>query len=84
MAHTRRNRTRGWGRMQPGYHQRTVMLRKCGRNCFLGPGKSYPICTRNTCRVNPKGVQAAFNRSRQLHRYSIASKARRLLNKNKK
>ena len=42
--------TRGWKKEKPGYSQKTVMLRKCGRKCFLGPGKSFPICKKNTCR----------------------------------
>ena len=52
----------GWGKQQPKGHQRTVMYKKCGRKCFLGPAKrphpSFPICTKGTCRVNTKGVYA--------------------------
>jgi hypothetical protein len=85
MTKTRRNgrgsTTRGWKSTKPGYHQRTVMLAKCGRKCFLGPGKSYPICTKNTCKVNPKGVYSAFIRSRQYHRTNISRRANKLLNK---
>jgi len=48
MSKTHRNgrgsATRGWKRLKPGYHQRTVMLKKCGKKCFLGPGKTFPIC----------------------------------------
>jgi hypothetical protein len=77
--------TRGWKKQQPGYHQRTVMLKKCGKKCFLGPRKSYPICTKNTCKINSKGVYSAFIRSKQYHRKSISKKANRLLVKmNKK
>jgi hypothetical protein len=71
--------TRGWKNQKPGYHQRTIMLNKCGRKCFLGPGKSYPICTKNTCKVNPKGVYSAFIRARQFHRTNISRKVNRLL-----
>lgn len=71
--------TRGWKNQKPGYHQRTVMLKRCGRKCFLGPEKSYPICTKNTCKVNPKGVYSAYIRSRQFHRKSISNKAKKLL-----
>jgi hypothetical protein len=71
--------TRGWKNQKPGYHQRTVMLNKCGRKCFLGPEKSYPICTKNTCKVNSKGVYSAYIRSRQFHRTNISRKAKRLL-----
>jgi hypothetical protein len=83
MSKTRRNgrgsATRGWKTQKPGYHQRTVMLAKCGKKCFLGPGKSYPICTKNTCKVNPKGVYSAFIRSRQYKRTNISRKANNLL-----
>jgi hypothetical protein len=71
--------TRGWKRQKPGYHQRTVMLKRCGRKCFLGPGKSYPICTKNTCKVNPKGVYSAFIRSRQFHCGNISRRANKML-----
>ena len=83
MYKTRKNgrgsATRGWKSQKPGYHQRTVMLSKCGRKCFLGPGKSYPICTKNTCKVNPKGVYSAFIRARQYHRSNISRKANKML-----
>lgn len=83
MSKTRRNgrgsATRGWKNQKPGYHQRSVMLKRCGRKCFLGPKKSYPICTKNTCKVNPKGVYSAFIRSRQFHRKNISRKANKIL-----
>lgn len=56
---------RGWSKEQPGTHQRTLMLKQCGKKCFLGPNKSFPICTKNTCRVNKKGVHAAYSRARE-------------------
>lgn len=83
MSKTRKNgrgsATRGWKLQKPGYHQRTVMLKKCGRKCFLGPGKSYPICTKNTCKINKKGVYSAFIRSRQFHKRNISNKANKIL-----
>lgn len=83
MPKTHRNgrgsRTRGWKNQKPGYHQRTIMLKKCGRKCFLGPGKSYPICTKNTCKINSKGVYSAFIRSRQFHKKNISQKANKIL-----
>lgn len=75
---------RSWKLQNPGYHQRTVMLKKCGKKCFLGPNKSYPICAKHTCQINRKGVQAAFNRSRQFHRKTISRKAKKILNSYKK
>jgi len=71
--------TRGWKRQKPGYHQRTVMLKKCGKKCFLGPKKSYPICTKNTCKLNPKGIYSAFIRASQYHKKNISRKANNLL-----
>ena len=68
---TRRKRRRrrmhwsGWGRQAPRGHARTVMLKKCGKKCFLGPRKSFPICTKGTCKVNSKGVYAAYIRARE-------------------
>ena len=41
------------------------MLKKCGRKCFLGPNRSFPICTKNTCKVNKKGVYAAYIRAKE-------------------
>jgi len=61
----KRNVTRGWKNEKPGYHQRTVMLKKCGKKCFLGPNKSFPICKKNTCKVSSKGVYSAYIRARQ-------------------
>ena len=65
MVRTRKNVTRGWKRQSPNFHQKTVMLKKCGRKCFLGTRKSFPICKKNTCKVSPKGVYAAYIRARQ-------------------
>ena len=77
---TRRNVPwKGWKNEAPGTHQRTVMLRKCGKKCFLGPNKSYPICKKNTCKISRKGVYAAYIRSRQYHKKSISMRAKKLL-----
>ena len=91
MSYTRKNRsrrsaTRGWKGEKPGYHQRTIMLKKCGKKCFLGPNKSFPICKKNTCKISKKGVQSAYNRARQFRtkgrKYSIiANKAKKMLQK---
>lgn len=71
--------TRGWKKQNPSYHQRTLMLEKCGRKCFLGPNKSYPICGKNTCKINPKGVYSAYIRSRQFHNTKVSKKAKKML-----
>ena len=51
MSSTRKNRVRGWAKSKPGYHQKTVMYKRCGKKCFLGPNKSFPICSKNTCKI---------------------------------
>jgi hypothetical protein len=56
---------KGWGKLAPRGHARTVMLRNCGKKCFLGPKKSFPICAKGTCRRNRKGIEAAYIRARQ-------------------
>ena len=69
---------RGWKNQGPGYHDRTVMLKRCGRRCFLGPKKSFPICTRNTCKVNRKGVYSAYIRAREYMTLRKTPKYRRI------
>jgi hypothetical protein len=99
MTKTRSNKTgikgrgkflKGWAEEQPSTKQRTVMLHNCGKKCFLGPNKSFPICTKNTCKINKKGVHAAYSRARQWYsirgtrKYkNIATKAYKLLYKKK-
>ena len=77
---------RGWKNEKPGRHQKTVMLNKCGRKCFLGENISFPICKKNTCKISSKGVYAAYVRAREYSsknktRKNIARKAERLLSK---
>jgi hypothetical protein len=89
-----RGHIKGWANQQPGYHDRTVMLKNCGEACFLGPRKTFPICTRNTCKVNRKGLYAAYIRAEEYKTlrkdkgnskyYRISSKARTLLAKTRK
>ena len=65
--------TRKWSRMAPkSIGDRRAVLAKCGRRCFLGPGKSFPICARlgsgsgsGTCKVDRRGVAAAYSRARE-------------------
>jgi hypothetical protein len=82
MLKTRRNgrgsATKGWKSEKPSFHQRSVMLKKCGKKCFLGTKKSFPICKKNTCKVSPKGVYSAYIRARQYsskgQKYRVVSK----------
>ena len=84
---TRKNEPwKGWKNQKPGFHQKTVMLRKCGKKCFLGPNKSFPICKKNTCKISRQGVYAAYVRARQYsskgRKYqNISRKANRMLKK---
>ena len=55
----------GWRYESPNHRQRTRMLDKCGKKCFLGPHKSFPICKKNTCKISKKGITAAYMRARQ-------------------
>ena len=78
-------KTRSWKSEKPGYHQKTVMLRKCGKKCFLGKKTSFPICKKNTCKVSRSGVLAAYIRARQYRtrgtKYrKIAKKAKKIWN----
>ena len=79
MTKTRRNVTRGWKKEKPSYHQRSLMLKRCGRKCFLGSKKKYPICIKNTCKISTKGVYSAYIRARQYHKKNISRKAKKLL-----
>ena len=85
MSKTRKNgpgsATRGWKREKTGFHQKTIILKRCGKKCFLGPGKSFPICKKNTCKISRKGVQSAYNRARKYHHKKISQKAKHLLKK---
>ena len=60
------------------------MCKKCGKKCFLGKHLSFPICAKNTCKINKKGVYSAYIRARQYSSKNksyerIASKAKKML-----
>ena len=90
-VHGRGAYLRGWSSQNPSIKQRTTMLKKCGKKCFLGPDKSFPICSKNTCKINRQGIHAAYvrareyesitgTRSKQSRKYSnIAKKAHKML-----
>jgi hypothetical protein len=83
MSKTRKNgrgvATRGWKKEKPSTHQRTLMLKRCGKKCFLGSNKKFPICKKNTCKISSKGVYSAYIRARQYHHKNISKKANNLL-----
>ena len=75
-----RSRSRGrhgrWSHDAPkSVGDRRSVLQKCGRRCFLGPGKTFPICARlgsgagaaagGECKIDRRGVQAAYSRARE-------------------
>ena len=70
-SRSRSRSSRGWSRRAPkSIGQRSAVLSKCGRRCFLGTGKTFPICARlgsgnNTCKIDRRGVQAAYSRARE-------------------
>jgi hypothetical protein len=80
MSKTRKHNSgfKGWSKSNPSSKQRTGMLKKCGKKCFLGPKKSFPICTKNTCKINRLGIHAAFVRARE---YESITGTRRKLSK---
>jgi len=84
MSKTKNNRgiaTRGWKKQKPNYSQKIIMFKKCGKKCFLGSKKKFPICKKNTCKISSKGVYSAYIRSRQYKRKykNISSKAEKML-----
>ena len=70
---------KGWKYEKPNYQQKTTMMQKCGKKCFLGTKKSFPICKRNTCTISGKGVYAGYVRARQYNHRKISQKAKRML-----
>jgi len=70
---------KGWKKEKPNSHQKTVMLKKCGKKCFLSSGKKFPICKKNTCKVSRKGVYAAYVRAKQYHKSNISKKAKEII-----
>ena len=82
MTKTRKNVPwNGWKSSKPSFHQRTLMMKKCGKKCFLGTNKSFPICRKNTCKISKAGIYAAYIRSRQ---YSTKGKKYRNISKKAK
>jgi len=65
--HRRKLSSAGWAKESPGTHERTVMKKKCGSKCFLGPinESCFPICVKGTCKINTKGIYAAYVRARE-------------------
>jgi hypothetical protein len=77
---------KGWAKRAPRGRARTRMLKKCGKKCFLGPKKSFPICAKRTCKINRKGVKAAYIRAKQWGkpRKSYKSKSKTVARRSRK
>ncbi len=73
-----------WSKYAPGTHQRTVMMKKCGTKCFLGPHKSFPICRKGTCKRNHAGIHAAYVRAREMTERTKKSKYRKIASRAKR
>jgi len=66
-------KTRGWSRIAPKtVGERSALLAKCGRRCFLGSRKTFPVCARlgagagsHDCKIDRRGVAAAYSRARE-------------------
>jgi hypothetical protein len=62
-----------WSHRAPkSISDRNALLHKCGRKCFLGTGKTFPICPRvsagsgsGSCKIDRRGVAAAYSRARE-------------------
>ena len=75
---------KGWKKQSPNHSQRITICKKCGKKCFLGKHLSFPICNKNTCKINKKGIWSAYIRARQYSNKNksykrIATKARNML-----
>jgi hypothetical protein len=85
---------KSWNRNKPSVHQRTLQMKRCGKKCFLGSEKSFPICNTGTCKLSKGGLISAYIRAREMTRrardrtinkhrtsyyYTVAKKAKNLL-----
>lgn len=64
---TKKLTSKGWAKMSPSTRERKVMKKDCGNKCFLGPTNEscFPICAKGTCKINIKGIYAAYVRARE-------------------
>ncbi len=68
--------TRGWKDKAPKKgNERHLMSKKCP-NCFLLPhDEKFPICG-NDCKVDCRGINAAYNRAREYKYKNVENKAK--------
>ena len=76
----RGGRTRGWKVSSPARgRERSAMKKKCGSKCFLSPARNgYPICARNTCKPDCRGIISAKVRAGQYKETTVMELARRM------
>ena len=76
----RGGRTRGWKVASPARgRERSAMKKKCGSKCFLSPARNgYPICARNTCKPDCRGIISAKVRAGQYKETTVMALARRM------
>lgn len=84
---TRKTRKRvpwaGWAKLKPrNLIERKKMYNNCGKKCFLGNNLSYPICKRNSCNINKKGIHAAHIRASAHKNNRVVKKVLAYLKKN--
>ena len=77
--------TKGWKKSAPKLlSERRSLKKKCGTKCFLSPKDlKFPICKKNSCKVDCKGLVAAKVRSNQFKYKSIAKRADSMIKKRK-
>ncbi len=79
MNKTKKLSSKGWSKKAPKKgKERGIMMKKCGKKCFLGPEKSFPICSKNTCKKNKKGIYAAYVRAKQWENQPNVSKKHKI------
>lgn len=95
MAKSRQNPTKGWAKASPSAgKERHRMFKKCGSSCFLLPNKKtpgaskFPVCAKNSCKKNCKGILAAYVRAREYRKKTpsynkVAKKANNLYKSHK-
>lgn len=74
---------KNWSQLSPNKSQRKIMNKKCGKKCFLGPNLSFPICRKYTCKVDKRGVLAAFIRAQYWNKTKKNKKYKNVINKSK-
>lgn len=89
-AKGRGGQTRGWGEAAPKRgRERKELYKQCGDSCFLKPDTlNFPICAKCSpkgcsCKIDPRGVNAAYIRARQWKYGDIADLAYELKTKMK-